>query len=182
MVSLLIYYRFTKQFCFVGIGFTSVASIPTVTLPRVKALLSGTLPSFIDYIMNLNAYKFKKDNIVEQLWRQEKKIVFYGDDTWAKIFSEDMFHRMNITSSLFATDYTEVDTNVTYNVYRDLQNLTDWDVMILHYLGVDHIGHLRGFNSDLFPAKLHEMDQVFRKIFDTITYSADKQVCLHYRD
>lgn len=127
--------------------------------------------------MNLNVYKFKKDNIVEQLWRQKKKIVFYGDDTWGQLFSKEIFHRINVTLSLFATDYTEVDSNVTYNAYRDLQNLNDWDVMILHYLGVDHIGHLHGFHSDLFPNKLHEMDQVFRKIFDTVTYSSASNVC-----
>ena len=154
----------------------SVASIPTVTLPRIKALLSGTLPSFMDYFMNLNAYKFKSDNIVEQLWKSNKSIVFYGDDTWGQIFADDMFHRINITSSLFATDYTEVDLNVTYNVHRDLNTLGDWDVMILHYLGVDHIGHLRGFHSDLYPDKLHEMDSVFRTIFDTLTYSGSNQV------
>ncbi len=154
----------------------SIASIPTVTLPRIKALLSGTIPSFIDYIMNLSAYKFQSDNLVEQFWRQNKKIVFYGDDTWAKLFSPSIFHRCNVTSSLFATDYTEVDSNVTYNVNRELRNLQDWDVMIAHYLGVDHIGHLRGYHSDLFNDKLTEMDNVFRSIFDTLIYNENNNV------
>ncbi|RKF59423.1 GPI ethanolamine phosphate transferase 2, partial [Golovinomyces cichoracearum] len=46
---------------------------------------------------------------------------------------------------------------------------------MLHYLGVDHIGHLQGFNSDLFPVKLNEMDDVFRSIFDSVTFSAQTQ-------
>ena len=154
-----------------GLGLVSIASIPTVTLARVKAILSGCLPSFMDYIMNLNAYSFKSDNIVEQLWRQNKSIVFYGDDTWGKLFGKDIFARANYTSSLFARDYTEVDSNVTYNVNQELKNLTQWDVMMLHYLGVDHIGHMYGFNSDLFPTKLNEMDNVFRNIFDTVIFS-----------
>lgn len=158
-----------------GMGFQSIASIPTVTLARVKAILSGCLPSFMDYIMNLNAYSFKKDNIVEQLWLKNKSIVFYGDDTWGKLFHKGIFARSNFTSSLFATDYTEVDSNVTYNVNQELKNLTEWDVMMLHYLGVDHIGHLQGFNSDLFPVKLHEMDDVFRSIFDSVTFSKQTQ-------
>lgn len=178
-----------------GIGLISVATIPTVTLPRIKALITGTLPSFMDYFLNLNPVvnsnnnnnnndnvnvesKTKKhadDNLVEQFNRQGKSIVFYGDDTWTQLFSSsanEIFKRINVTSSLFATDYTEVDSNVTYNVNRELKTLNDWDVMILHYLGVDHIGHLRGFHSELFPDKFHEMDNVFRNIFDTITYSA----------
>lgn len=158
-----------------GLGLQSIASIPTVTLARVKALLSGCLPSFMDYIMNLNAYSFKKDNIVEQLWLKNKSIVFYGDDTWGKLFGKNIFARSNFTSSLFARDYTEVDSNVTYNVNQELKNLTEWDVMMLHYLGVDHIGHLQGFNSDLFPVKLNEMDDVFRSIFDSVTFSKQTQ-------
>jgi predicted AlkP superfamily pyrophosphatase or phosphodiesterase len=40
-------------------------------------------------------------------------------------------------------DYTEVDNNVTRHVTKEM-NRSDWDMMILHYLGVDHIGHLQG--------------------------------------
>lgn len=151
-----------------GLGLQSVATIPTVTLARVKAILSGCLPSFMDYILNLNAYSFNSDNLVEQFYRQNKSIVFYGDDTWGKLFSPTMFHRMNLTSSLFAKDYVEVDSNVTWNVKQDLKRLNEWDVMMLHYLGVDHIGHLYGDQSDLLPSKFAEMDSVFKEIYNSI--------------
>ena len=153
-----------------GIGLLSLATIPTVTLPRVKALLSGKLPSFIDYILNLSSFTFEDDNFVKQLSYNNKNIVFYGDDTWNRLFvsSNRTFVRSNFTSSLFATDYTFVDLNVTWNVQRELENLSSWDVMILHYLGVDHIGHLKGFNSPLFYDKFKEMDNVFRNIFEAI--------------
>lgn len=36
--------------------------------------------------------------------------------------------------------------------------------MILHYLGLDHIGHVSGPRSLLVPAKLREMDDVIKKI------------------
>jgi predicted AlkP superfamily pyrophosphatase or phosphodiesterase len=36
-----------------------------------------------------------------------------------------------------------VDNNVTRNLWPELTEF-DWDVMILHYLGLDHAGHLRG--------------------------------------
>ena len=38
--------------------------------------------------------------------------------------------------------------------------------MILHYLGLDHIGHLQGPSSPLLPDKLKEMDQIIELIFD----------------
>ena len=166
---------------FKGFGLQSIASIPTVTMARVKAILSGCIPSFMDYIMNLSPYTFRNDNIVHHLSKQNKNIVFYGDDTWGKLFNHSVFYRSNLTSSMFARDYTQVDTNVTYNVNRDLTNLNDWDVMMLHYLGVDHIGHLYGFHSDIFVSKLNEMDNVFRNIFDTVSFTEKtSNVCIFF--
>jgi ethanolamine phosphate transferase 2 subunit G len=42
-----------------------------------------------------------------------------------------------------AKDFTEVDNNVTRNVAPELEN-NDWGLMVLHYLGLDHIGHKSG--------------------------------------
>lgn len=99
------------------------------------------MPSFVDLIRNLNAQKFGDDNIVQRAFDANKKMIFYGDDTWLAMFSENMFVRSNGTSSFFATDYTTVDTNVTECMLPELRRLREWDYMFLHYLGVDHIGH-----------------------------------------
>lgn len=40
-------------------------------------------------------------------------------------------------------DFTEVDYNVTRHLDDELDR-KDWDVLVLHYLGLDHIGHLGG--------------------------------------
>ena len=40
-------------------------------------------------------------------------------------------------------DFTEVDRNVTRHVPGELSN-SDWNTLILHYLGLDHIGHKGG--------------------------------------
>lgn len=36
--------------------------------------------------------------------------------------------------------------------------------MILHYLGLDHIGHMGGPRSTLMPNKLSEMDNIIQRI------------------
>ena len=87
----------------------------------------------------------------------------YGDDTWLKLFP-NMFSRADGTSSFFVSvsgtslnnctidiailrsdfqDFTEVDTNVTRHVPLELRQ-SDWNGMIMHYLGLDHIGHKSG--------------------------------------
>lgn len=37
-------------------------------------------------------------------------------------------------------------------------------LLILHYLGLDHVGHIGGRHSTLMPAKLKEMDDVIKMI------------------
>ena len=133
-------------------------------------MISGTLPSFMDYIMNLSAYKFNGENLVENAFKANKRIVFFGDDTWIHLLPKNLFHRYNGTTSFFATDYTEVDTNVTYCIDRELKRLEDWDLMISHYLGVDHIGHSHGgYHSRLMPKKLLEMDRVVQSVYESVS-------------
>lgn len=106
---------------------------PTVTLPRIKALMTGSVPQFIDIVINLLDIESSTDSLIHQAVSTGKKIVFYGDNTWLKLYP-DKFLRSEGTSSFYVYDYTEVDDNVTRNVREELLR-NDWDIMILHYLG-----------------------------------------------
>lgn len=44
----------------------------------------------------------------------------------------------------------------------------DWDILILHYLGLDHIGHISGPHSSLIQPKLLEMDDILKKIHSAL--------------
>lgn len=76
-----------------------------------------------------------------------------------------------------------MDTNVTRNVAGELEN-NDWGLMILHYLGLDHIGHKAGprryqpslhymhrsantLSPNMVP-KQREMDGIVKEIFQAI--------------
>lgn len=48
--------------------------------------------------------------------------------------------------------------------------------MILHYLGLDHIGHVMGPRNHLVHLKLHEMDEVVRVVYSSLLH----QVCSHF--
>lgn len=106
---------------------------PTVTLPRIKAITMGSVPQFIDVITNLIGEEVLGDSIIHSFKRNKKKIVFYGDELWLKLFP-NTFLRSEGTSSFYVNDFVEVDNNVTRNVDLELQK-DDWNVMILHYLG-----------------------------------------------
>lgn len=46
---------------------------------------------------------------------------------------------------------------------------TDWDLMILHYLGLDHVGHIEGpFAPVNIKRKLFEMDEIIHRIYSSL--------------
>ena len=149
--------------------FTAHATSPTITMPRVKAITTGSIPSFLDVILNFaesdtTSNLANQDNWLVQLKNKRGgKLVMYGDDTWLKLFP-NIFSRVDGTSSFFVSvsgcsfrlvdndtmvlrvngqDFTEVDNNVTRNIPSELKQ-SDWNGMIMHYLGLDHIGHRSG--------------------------------------
>ncbi|KAM7155915.1 GPI ethanolamine phosphate transferase 2 isoform 2-T2 [Molossus nigricans] len=147
-------------------SFVAEAKPPTVTMPRIKALMTGSLPGFVDVIRNFNSPTLLEDNVITQAKAAGKRIIFYGDETWVKLFPKH-FVEYDGTTSFFVSDYTEVDDNVTRHLDRVLKR-RDWDVLILHYLGLDHIGHISGPNSPLIGRKLSEMDSVLMRIHTSL--------------
>ena len=58
-------------------------------------------------VFNIDAEFLQEDNLISQMKFAKKKIIFYGDDTWMRLFPEH-FERTDGTTSFFVTDYTEV--------------------------------------------------------------------------
>ncbi|XP_013362288.1 PREDICTED: GPI ethanolamine phosphate transferase 2 isoform X3 [Chinchilla lanigera] len=147
-------------------SFVAEAKPPTVTMPRIKALMTGSLPGFVDIIRNLNSPALQEDNVIRQAKAAGKRMIFYGDETWVKLFPKH-FVEYDGTTSFFVSDYTEVDSNVTRHLEKVLKR-GDWDMLILHYLGLDHIGHVSGPDSPLIGYKLREMDGILMKIYTAL--------------
>nr|XP_053631909.1 LOW QUALITY PROTEIN: GPI ethanolamine phosphate transferase 2-like [Cherax quadricarinatus] len=143
-------------------GYVLHTASPTVTLPRIKSLVTGSIPGFMDIIENFGASELSEDNLIRRWVDAGKRIHFYGDDTWIKLFPSH-FTKYDAVTSFFVADYTEVDRNVTRHISKTMAS-DDWEVLILHYLGLDHIGHLEGPMSPLIGPKLLEMDSVIKNI------------------
>ncbi|KAI4592561.1 major facilitator super transporter protein [Pestalotiopsis sp. 9143b] len=116
-----------------AIPFTAHAASPTVTMPRLKAITTGSVPSFLDVILNLDEADSSSTLASQDTWlaqmkaKQTGKLLMYGDDTWLKLFP-DTFDRADGTSSFFVSDYTEVDNNVTRHIDAELRR-DDWNTM-----------------------------------------------------
>ena len=79
--------------------------------------------------------------------------------------SSDLVKNIDINNSLQMSP--QVDNNVTRHIKPSLSD-PKWDTLILHYLGLDHIGHLGGPTSPLVPPKLREMDDVIQTIHEAM--------------
>eukprot|EP00946_MAST-07B_sp_MAST-7B-sp1_P000587 g587.t1 len=153
--------------------FVSTAKTPTVTMPRLKALMTGVNPRFVDVFRNFDAkVAISSDNILRRLHRERAyRLVLLGDDTWANLFP-DVFdpELSDPTHSFFAQDTTEVDINVTRHVTEFFDPSMEhpksrlWDGIVMHYLGLDHVGHIRGPRSKLMKSKQVEMDVVIDRV------------------
>ncbi|UKZ53563.1 hypothetical protein TrVGV298_007356 [Trichoderma virens] len=165
-----------------AIPFTANARSPTVTMPRIKAITTGSIPSFVDLILNFDEADTSSTLAAQDTWlsqlkaKDTGKLLMYGDDTWLKLFPET-FDRHDGTSSFFVADFTEVDNNVTRHINDELEK-DDWSLMVLHYLGLDHIGHKSGPRSTHMPGKQREMDGIIHQLFKALETKSHLQSTL----
>jgi ethanolaminephosphotransferase len=81
-------------------------------MPRVKAITTGSIPSFVDVILNFAESDTSSTLATQDTWLAQikardfdngkGKLVMYGDDTWLKLFP-DFFARADGTSSFFVS-------------------------------------------------------------------------------
>ena len=81
-------------------------------MPRVKAITTGSIPSFVDVILNFAESDTTSTLATQDTWLAQikakdydngrGKLVMYGDDTWLKLFP-NVFERADGTSSFFVS-------------------------------------------------------------------------------
>uniref|UniRef100_A0A095BXB5 GPI ethanolamine phosphate transferase 3 n=1 Tax=Schistosoma haematobium TaxID=6185 RepID=A0A095BXB5_SCHHA len=153
-----------------------IADPPTTTLQRLKALMTGSMPTFIDAGSNFGGSKVLEDNLLKQWNKAGKQIRFVGDETWIDLFP-DSFSHYKAYSSFNVKDLDTVDRGVEkYFLYAlngtawdwdngvvdSLTPQTDWDILIGHMLGIDHCGHTYGPAHPEMARKLNELNSFIK--------------------
>ncbi|CDO93334.1 unnamed protein product [Kluyveromyces dobzhanskii CBS 2104] len=147
-----------------------LADPPTTTLQRLKGLTTGSLPTFIDAGSNFNGDVIEEDNLIKQLYLHDKKVFFAGDDTWDALFGPYLAAESVPYESLNVWDLDTVDNGVISffeEYYVNEQRRSEYDVLIGHMLGVDHVGHKYGPNHFTMREKQLQVDELLRKIIST---------------
>ncbi|KAF8510362.1 hypothetical protein BU17DRAFT_77705 [Hysterangium stoloniferum] len=147
--------------------FNTFSDPPTATLQRIKGITTGSLPTFVDMGSNFAASQIAEDSLLLQMQRAGKKMAFMGDDTWTTVYPTAFSHNMSFPYDSFnVEDLHSVDEGVIRHLFPLLHE--EWDLLIGHFLGVDHVGHRLGPAHPTMAQKLKQMDQVLARVVNAI--------------
>ncbi|XP_068108599.1 GPI ethanolamine phosphate transferase 3 isoform X2 [Hyperolius riggenbachi] len=140
------------------------ADPPTTTMQRIKGVTTGSLPTFVDVGSNFASYAILEDNLIHQMVQNGKKVVFMGDDTWDGLFPKK-FYKSFFFPSFNVKDLHTVDDGILQHLHPTVDG-GDWDIIIAHFLGVDHCGHKHGPDHPETAKKLTQMNHMIRSLLD----------------
>lgn len=123
-----------------------LADPPTTTLQRLVAIMTGGLPTLVDASTNFNGARVSQDNLISQIVHAGGNIITIGDDTWQKLFDDQLDPRSVFYPSFDVWDLDTVDRGVEEHLFPLLSAKNDAKLTIAHFLGVDHAGHRYGFS------------------------------------
>lgn len=177
--------------------FQFIADPPTVTMQRLKALTTGGLPTFADISANFGGATVPEDSWVKQLFetphasrglQSPAKVGFVGDDTWEDLFP-NYFTESYPYPSFNTRDLDTVDNGCLSRLPALLRKLrtggasdAELEVVIVHFLGVDHVGHTYGPHNAHMDAKLGQMDAALHTVLDLLDESDHCHAALIFGD
>ncbi|KAJ7737030.1 hypothetical protein B0H14DRAFT_2993404 [Mycena olivaceomarginata] len=150
--------------------FNAYSDPPTATLQRIKALTTGSLPTFVDIGNNFGGSSIAEDSIIKQLSLAYRQTAFMGDDTWTSVFPDSFHENMSFPYDSFnVEDLHSVDNGVIENLFPLLEDPTKpFDFLVGHFLGVDHVGHRVGPDHPSMKDKLQQMNRVLKRVVELL--------------
>ncbi|KAI5120988.1 hypothetical protein M0805_000449 [Coniferiporia weirii] len=150
--------------------YNSYADPPTTTMQRIKGITTGSLPTFVEVKSSFEGSLAEGDSIIYQLYKAKKRTAFLGDSTWLTVFptlfSPNMTHPED---PLNVEDLHTGDNAIIRNLFQLLEDKSgSWDVIVGHFLGIDHAAHRAGPDHFTMKEKLLQMDSVLRRVVDLL--------------
>jgi phosphatidylinositol glycan class O len=109
------------------------ADAPTVTMQRLKAITTGSLPTFLDIRNNFDSERIDEDNLISQL-ASFGNLTLIGDDTWLNLYPTS-FARAHAYPSFDVQDLHTVDNGCQMHLPTAL-NDTSSLLTVVHFLGM----------------------------------------------
>lgn len=94
-----------------------------------------------------------------------------GDITWPQLFPGS-FNISKPFPCFNVKDLHTVDDGIWEHLIPVIKEPHAWDVLIAHFLGVDHAGHTYGVASQEMGAKLQQLDEYVATVAETLAHGA----------
>ena len=94
-----------------------------------------------------------------------------GDDTWTTVYPTSFAPNMTFPFDSFnVEDLHSVDEGVIHNIFPLLEKnaISQWDLLIGHFLGVDHVGHRLGPANPTMATKLKQMNDTLARVVESL--------------
>ncbi|OII73654.1 uncharacterized protein cubi_03452 [Cryptosporidium ubiquitum] len=158
------------------------ADFPTLTTFRVKSMMSGENPGLMELLSVLRPKSnVDSSTILRNLYTHNMKSVVLGDDTWSLLYDqlihyEYKYESLNIRNFDNLDDYVEEKSHLFLDSNNsDYKKYNDWRFMVMHFIGVDHIGHYIGINNQFMSNKLSQMDQLAKQTLQMLLKIDDEK-------
>lgn len=136
---------------------------PTLTIERLPCLVTGNIPPKANMLLAFGALPMSEDSILRQLIQSGRKIYFSGDPLWTEMFPNDFTEANNIRS--FDLKDQDVDNITTQIIHKKLDE-NNFDLLLGHMLGVDHMGHSYGIGDPRVAKILNRIDNFIMEIIE----------------
>ncbi|ORY95890.1 alkaline-phosphatase-like protein, partial [Syncephalastrum racemosum] len=132
-------------------------------MQRVKGLMTGSLPTFIDAGSNFASSAVGEDHLVYH-FNRAFHVTLLGDDTWVHLFP-DSIDTAYASDSFKMFDLHTVDNRILDKLWTEVAQPRK-QVLLAHFLGVDHCGHTYGPDHPNMADKLAQMNTVIERLVD----------------
>ncbi|KAH9411903.1 hypothetical protein HK407_02g03480 [Ordospora pajunii] len=153
----------------------SVSGMPTETSARVIGLTTGAPSNFLTSIIALQGTVINKDNMVDQLLKDGRSCVFFGDCQWTKYFPV-LKSWPHFTIDAYGRH--EIRTQEDMLIEKIVESVNSYDVIIAHLINLDSYGHIyETIDHEMMQYEIEVYDKLIHDIYQKMSTDTLLVVC-----
>ena len=145
--------------------FKAYVDAPTLTTARVPSMMSGNFPLKASNFHHFGGLPVTEDNLLYQAKKAGRKIYYGGDPLWPTFYPNEFIDSLAIRGyDIKSADVDDEAFDFLWNIFDN----KEFDFLIGHLLGIDHIAHSAGFNNPLNLIAKNKVEKFLMELMEKI--------------